>query len=179
MTKKDDFVIVLDYLPYGYPLEGKMMPVVQAIGEKFFALLELAPIRGSSFTLDERIYIGPEKRDKINHIIGRLSGEKLTEQAKAKLQEFIANVVKERENEFIEFFNNARAINTRLHQLRLLPGFGNKHMKELLQEREKKKFDSFEEIRERVGNIPDPRKTIEKRLLEEIMEKQRHALFVI
>lgn len=178
MGKKDDYAIVLDYLPYGNPLEGKMMPIVQAIGEQFFALLQLAPVRGSNFTPHERIYIGPDKRDKIHYIIGRLPQEKLTEQAKLRLQEFIAKVVNEQEKRFVDFFNSARAINTRLHQLELLPGFGKKHTKEVLEAREAKPFESFEDIRQRVNNIPDPKKAIEKRLWEEIMEAQRHTLFV-
>jgi len=92
MRKKDEFVIVLDYLPYGYPLEGKMHPVVQAIGEEHFSLLELAPIRGASFDLKEKVYIGPDKREKIYYIIGRLNKEKLTETAKIQLQDFIGQV---------------------------------------------------------------------------------------
>jgi len=135
-------------------------------------------VRGATFTPHERVYIGPEKRDKIYYIVGRLPKDKITEQAKIRLQEFIAKVVEERETEFVTFFNNAMALNTRLHQLELLPGFGKKHTKELLEAREEKKFDSFEDIRKRVSNIPDPKKAIEKRLIEEITEQQRHTLFV-
>ncbi|MEK6824585.1 MAG: DUF655 domain-containing protein [Nanoarchaeota archaeon] len=178
MRKKDDYALVLDYLPYGDPMEGRMVPVVQAIGEQHLALLELAPIRGATFVLHERVYIGPEKRDKISFIIGRLPQEKLTEQAKQRLAEVISKVVRERQAEFVAFFNNARAINTRLHQLELLPGFGKKHMKEVLTAREEKPFESFEDIKQRANNVPDPWKAVEKRILEEITEHQRHLLFV-
>ena len=179
MRKKDDYVIALDYLPYGYPLEGKMQPILQAIGEKYFALLELAPVRGATFEPYERVYIGPDKRDKINFIIGRLLQEKITGQAKIQLQEFIGKVVGEREQEFVAFFNTVQAINTRLHRLELLPGFGKKHTGEILKARAEKPFVSFEDIRQRVTTIPDPKKAIEKRIIEEILEFQRHALFVI
>ena len=176
--KKDENAIVLDYLPHGYPLEGKMRPVVQAIGEKFLALLELAPVRGASINLKEKVYIGPEKRDKIYYIVGKLRLDKLTETAKIQLQEFIEQTVGEREKEFVEFFNNAQAINKRLHQLELLPGFGKKHTQEILSERENKTFESFEEIKERVKSLPDPKKAIEKRIWEEIVESPRQRLFV-
>lgn len=178
MRKKDDNVIVLDYLPYGYPMEGKHMPIVQAIGEQFLALLELAPIRGATFTDNERIYIGPEKRDKISYIIGRLPAEKLTQTAKTRLQEFISKIVGERESTYVGFFNTVQAINTRLHRLELLPGFGKKHTQELVAAREEKPFTSFEDMKERVSSLPDPRKAIEKRIFEEITEHQRHVLFV-
>ena len=178
MRKKDDFVIVLDFLPYGYPLEGKMHPVVQAIGEQHFSLLELAPIRGASFTLKEKVYIGPEKRDKIYYIIGRLKKDKLTETAKIQLQEFITNVVGEQEERFVSFFNASQPINTRLHQLELLPGFGKKHTKEILEARKEKEFESFEDIKSRVSSIPDPKKAVEKRVFEELLEDPRQRLFI-
>lgn len=178
MAEKEDYAIILDYLPNGYPLGGRMTPIAQAIGEKTLSLLELVPRRGVSLDVKEKVYIGPEKRDKIYFISGRLPREKITETAKIQLQEFIANLVAEQEKKFVDFFNNAPAINTRLHQIELLPGFGKKHMQEILTEREKKPFESFEDIRDRVSNIPDPKKAIEKRILEELLERQRFNLFV-
>lgn len=180
MTEKEDYAIILDYLPNGYPLggRGRMNPVAQAIGEKNLSLLELVPRRGASLEAKEKVYIGPEKRDKIYFISGRLPGEKLTETAKIQLREFVEKLVAEQEKKFIDFFNNAQAINTRLHQIELLPGFGKKHMQEILTERDKKPFESFEDIRSRLSNIPDPKKAIEKRILEELLEKQRFNLFV-
>lgn len=179
MTRKDDYAIVLDYLPHGYPLEGKMRPVVQAIGAEHFALLELAPTRGAAFELNEKVYIGPEKRDKIYYIVGRLKETKLTEKAKIQLQEFIEKIVGEREKEYVNFFNTAQAISMRLHRFELLPGFGRKHTEEVLLARKEKPFESFEDLKNRVNNLPDPKKAIEKRIFEEIMENPRQRLFVI
>jgi len=179
MTKKEEYAIILDYLPYGYPLEGKMMPLAQAIGETNFTLLQLIPRKGVSLQIKEKVYIGEGKRDKIYYIFGRLPPEKLTEGAKFQLSEFVEDVVREREKEFVEFFNNSTAINTRMHQIELLPGYGKKHMKEILGEREKKKFESFEEMKERITSLPDPKSAIAKRIIEEITGKERNRLFVI
>jgi putative nucleotide binding protein len=178
MADKEDYAIILDYLPNGYPLGGRMNPIAQAIGEKTMALLELVPRRGVSLEVNEKVYIGPEKRDKIYYIAGRLQNDKITETAKIQLQEFIDKLVAEQEKKFVDFFNSAQAINTRLHQIELLPGFGKKHMQELLSERDKKPFESFEDMKARVSNLPDPKKAIEKRILEELLEKQRFNLFV-
>jgi putative nucleotide binding protein len=178
MTEKEEFAIVLDYLPYGYPMERQPSAVAQAVGIKTFSLLELIPRRGITLASKEKVYIGPEKRDKIYYIAGRLHREKLTETAKIQLQEFVESVVGEQQEKFVEFFNNAQAINTRLHQLELLPGFGKKHTKELLEARGEKRFESFDDIRARVKNIPDPRKAVEKRFVEELIERQRFNLFV-
>ncbi len=178
MTEKEEFAIVLDYLPYGYPLGGKMVAIAQAIGEKNLSLLELVPRKGISIAIKEKVYIGPEKRDKIYYIAGRIQKDKLTETAKINLQEFIEKFVAEQEKKFVDFFNNAQAMNTRLHQLELLPGFGKKHTQEIIAARENKPFESFDDIKSRVSNIPDPKKTIEKRILEELLERQRFNLFV-
>ena len=176
--EKEEYAIIIDYLPNGYPLGGKMMPIAQAIGEKTLTLLELIPRRGVSLEQKEKVYIGSEKRDKIYYIAGRLSYDKITETAKIQLQEFVDKLVAEQEKKFVDFFNNAQAINTRLHQIELLPGFGKKHMQEILSAREKKLFDSFEDIKSRISTIPDPKKAIEKRILEELLQKQRYNLFV-
>ncbi len=178
MAEKEDYAIILDYLPYGYPLGGRMTAIAQAIGEKTLALLELIPRKGIALEAKEKVYIGPEKRDKIYYIAGRLQKDRITETAKMNLQEFVEKLVAEQEQRFVDFFNNAQAMNTRLHQLELLPGFGKKHMQEVLEAREKKPFKSFEDIKARVSNIPDPKKTIEKRIMEELLERQRFNLFV-
>ena len=176
--EKEEYVIILEYLPNGYPLEKKMMPIVQAIGKKNLTLLELAPRRGIKLEIGEEVYIGEGKREKIYYILGRLKREKLTEAAKTQLQEIVRKIVAEREKEFVTFFNKAEAINKRMHQIELLPGFGKKHMQDILKEREKKPFDNFEDIKKRIQNLPDPAKSIEKRIMEELVNVERHNLFV-
>ena len=176
--EKEENAIILDYLPNGYPLERKMMPIAQAIGKGNLILLELVPRRGISLEAGEEVYIGEGKRDKIYYILGRLHREKLTEAAKNQLQEFIEKIVKEREKEFVEFFNKSEAINKRLHQIELLPGFGKKHMQEILKQRKEKDFESFEDMKKRIQNLPDPEKAIQKRILTELINTERHNLFV-
>ncbi len=178
MEDKEEYAIVLDYLPYGYPLEKKMIPIAQAIGLNNFTLLQLVPRRGVKLELKEKVYIGKGKRDKIYYILGRLPREKLTETAKLQLQEFIKEVVEKQEKRFVDFFNEAEAINTRLHQLELLPGFGKKHMMAILEERKKEPFKSFDDLKRRIPNLPDPKKAVEKRLLQELENIERHNLFI-
>ncbi len=176
--EKEEFAIVLDYLPNGYPLEGKMIPIVQAIGEKNLTLLELVPRRCVNFEIGEKVYIGEGKRDKVYYILGRLPREKISESAKAQLEEFIKKIVKERESEFVDFFNKSEAINKRVHQLEFLPGLGKKHMKDILAQRKEKLFESFEEMRKRIPNLPDPQKAVERRIFKELIERERYNLFV-
>lgn len=174
---KEEKAIILDFLPHGYPLERMRAPIAQAVGTSHFTLLELVPRKGVKLELKEEVYIGPGKRDKIYFIRGRLPKEKLTETAKFQIQDFVSKIVGEQERKFVDFFNNAQAVNTRLHQLELLPGFGKKYTKLVLEEREKKPFSSFDDLKQRIKNLPDPRKAIEKRLIEELTQETRYKLF--
>ena len=154
------------------------MPIAQAIGEINLTLLELVPRRGVSLEIGERVYIGEGKRDKIYYILGRLPREKITESAKNTLQEFISKIIRQREEKFLEFFNKSEAINKRIHQIELLPGLGKKHMQEILKQRKEKPFESFDDMKKRIQNLPDPEKAIEKRIIKELTSIERYNLFV-
>jgi putative nucleotide binding protein len=175
---REEYAIILDFLPYGYPLEKKRLPMAQAIGKNNFTLLQLVPRRETKFEVGEEVYIGEGKRDKVQYILGRCPREKLTETAKIQLEEFIKRIVQEQEKRFVDFFNNAQPINTRLHQLELIPGFGKKHTLSILKAKEEKPFESFDDLKKRVANIPDPSKAIEKRIMEELTIIQRQNLFI-
>lgn len=176
---KEEYAVILEFLPNGYPLEKKMMPIAQAIGKENLTLLELVPRRGINLKIGQEVYIGEGKRPEIYYIFGRLRREKLTEAAKAQLEEFISQIVSERESKFVEFFNKADAINKRIHQIELLPGLGKKHMQEIIKQRKEKNFESFEDLKKRVQNLPDPKKAIEKRIIKELTELERYNLFLI
>ena len=178
MKDKEESAIVIDYLPYGYPLEKKMMPIAQALGKKNFTLLELVPRRGIKLEVGEEVYIGEGKRDKVYYILGKLVFSKISENAKAFLMDYIEKQINEDAKRFVEFFNIAQPINTRLHQIELLPGFGKKHTTAILEGRNKKPFESFEDLKSRVSNLPDPKTAIVKRIVEELGGEERHFLFV-
>ena len=76
------------------------------------------------------------------------------------------------------FFNNAGPISTRMHQMELIPGIGKKHMWEIIETRREKPFESFEDLKERVKLIPDPKKAVIKRILDELDNKDKYKIFV-
>ncbi len=180
--KKEEITIVLDFLPNGYPFDQKPMymktPIAQAIGKQRFVLLELVPKKGIHLQPYEEVYIGEGKRDKIHHIMGRLTPDKLTQTAKAELELVIKDIVKKEEKRFVDFFNNAQPLSTRMHQLELLPGLGKKHMWEILDARKEKPFENFKDIKRRVKLMPDPEKAIIRRILKEISGSEKHRIFV-
>ena len=179
--KFEEYAYVLDYLPQGRPDYRRPTysrePIVLAIGEDFFTLLELVPKRNVDIALHERVYIGKGFRDKIDHVKRRITYNDLTAAAKAELPYVLEKIIKERESFFVDFFNKAQPITMRMHQLELLPGIGKKIMWEILEERRKKPFESFKDLTSRV-KIPDPVKAIVKRILIELEGEDRYYLFV-
>ncbi len=179
---KEEKAIVLDFLPNGYPFDTrplhKKTPIAQALGKEHFILLELVPKRNVFLQPYEEVYMGEGKRDKIHHIIGRIPAEKLTQTAQSELEAIITDLVNKDEQKYVEFFNKAEPINIRKHQIELLPGIGKKHMQDILEKRSEKLFENFEDIRERVKLIPDPKKLIIKRILLEIKGEDKHRLFI-
>jgi putative nucleotide binding protein len=175
---KDDYVIVLDFLPHGKASDRKAEPIVQGLGEKYFNLLEIIIKDGIVIKPGDRIYIGEEKRDQVKYIRGRIGYNELTNFAKNEIEARIIELINRDEKRFVNFFNIADPVTTRLHSLELLPGIGKKHMWSIISERKKKKFESFKELQEKVEMLPDPKRMIIKRIIDELQNKDRHKLFV-
>ncbi|QQG38560.1 MAG: DUF655 domain-containing protein [Candidatus Woesearchaeota archaeon] len=179
---REEKAIVLDFLPHGYPLDMRPLhmksAIAQAIGKDHFILLELVPKKGIFLQPHEEVYMGEGKRDKIHHIIGKILLDKLTRTAVIGLDKVVKELVEIDEKRFVEFFNKAQPINTRRHQLELLPGIGKKHMWEILEQRQIKEFESFEDIKKRVKLMPDPERAIIKRILVELAGEDKYKFFV-
>src|SRR3989338_3719441 len=180
--EKEETAIVLDFLPNGYPFDGRpthlRSPIAQAIGKNHFVLLELVPKKGIHLQPHEEVYIGEGKREKIHHIVGKLPIDRLTATARSELDYIVKETVKKEEKKFVDFFNNAQPLSTRMHQLELLPGLGKKHMWGIIEERKGKPFESFDDIKKRVKLMPDPEKIIIKRVTLELQGKEKHRIFV-
>jgi len=64
-----------------------------------------------------------------------------------------------------------------MHALKLLPGIGQKHMWEILNERERQKFATFQDIADRTS-ISNPAKLIAQRIIKELQrEGVKYYLF--
>ncbi len=98
INKDEDFAIILDYFPKGYQnkypvaynnkfkMEYKnKIEIVHCVSEKDYSILEAVPKKGVMIDLNERVYIGSGKRDKIHHVIGILENKNLREKAKVIL----------------------------------------------------------------------------------------------
>lgn len=176
---KDEYIIVLDFLSRGHADSRRAEPIVQGIGKDYFSLLEVVLKPGIVVKTKDMIYVGEKKRERVKYIKGRIRYDELTSFAKNELEEVIDELIDQNEKRFVDFFNNARPITTRMHSLELLPGIGKKHLWNIIEERKKKPFESFEDLKKRVEMLPDPKKMIKRRIIEELQEIDRHRLFVL
>lgn len=175
----EEHAYILDFLPHGRTATRpsyRAGAVVQAIGEDFFTLLEAIAKEGLALKPHDRVYVGKEKREKITYIIGRVGFDELTANAKMELQNVIEGIVTKRESWFVNFFNTAQAITPRMHAMELIPGIGKKYMWQIINERERKPFESFEDLQERTS-MPGPARMITKRIVEELAGESKYRLF--
>ena len=182
MMQKEEYAIVLDYLPHGYAFDNtpsyRKTAIVQALGKNTLMLLEAVPKKDIPLNIYDEVYIGEGKRDKIHHVNGKLDPNKLTATAKAELEHVVKEQVVKNQQKYLDFFNKAQPLTTRMHVLELLPGLGKKHMWEIVEERRVEPFKSFEDLKARVKLMPDPIKIVVKRIVTELMGTEKYNLFV-
>ena len=170
--KKEENVIILDYLKFGYinperpTARGK--PIAQALGVDKFTLIEVTPKQGIDLEIHEKVYIGSGKRDKINRVKGLLDYEKLTATSRIELEYAIKEIIQSKEEIYIKFFNEIDSLNIKMHKLELIPGIGKKHTQMILEERKKEPFKDFEDLKKRVPLLGDPVDMLAKRVSLEL-----------
>jgi putative nucleotide binding protein len=179
----EEYAYILDFLPHGRPgvhVTGRAGyragGLVQMVGEGFFTLLEALVKEGSALKPYDRVYVGKDAREEITYIIGRIGYDELTAAAKNELPSVIGKIVQSREKWFVNFFNTTQAITPRMHALELIPGIGKKYMWQVINERERKPFESFDDLQKRT-ELPSPVKLITKRVLEELSGESKYLLF--
>lgn len=170
---------ILDYLRFGKPgTRGKFRAgaVVQMVGASYFTLLEANVRSGTEVRPLDRVYVGKDSREEITYILGRIGYDELTANARMELEPAIEKIVLNKEKWFVNFFNAAQPMTPRMHALELIPGIGKKYMWSILDGRERRPFESFDDLQNRV-NIPSPAKLITKRIIEELSGESKYRLF--
>lgn len=182
--RKEENAVVIDVLPMGHADDPrpvyKREPIALAVGEDQFKLLELIPKAGVDIQIHDRVYIGDGERDKIERVRRRIGYEDLTATAKLELPFVVERIVHENEPRFVDFFNKSVPITPKFHMLHLLPGIGKKLMWEVIEQRERKPFETFEDISNRIKSMPHPDRMIVSRILREIEDQnEKYHIFAL
>ena len=167
------------YLARGMSAEikGRERPMVQTIGEERITLLEMHAMENKDFETGEKVKFGKEGREKVISVLGKLTYEERTPEARASLSNVVESLVKGNEGKYVAYFNDLQPLTPRLHGLELIPGIGKTFMKEIVDMREKQQFTSFDDVQKRVG-LREPAKMISKRIVEELAGDSRVSIFV-
>jgi putative nucleotide binding protein len=177
----EEYAYILDFLPRGRPDNPRSKdPVAYAVGERNFVLLELVPRHDAVLVVGDRVYVGkePALKDKIDHVRGRVRFEEMTHAGQSELRPVLEAVIKQEQQRFVQFFNEAGPITTRMHMLELLPGLGKKLMWAILDERKKGPFKTIEDLDTRVKALHHPVKLIAHRIEQEITDAhEKYHLF--
>lgn len=181
--KREEYIRVIDFLPRGHPEDDrpsyKKEALIQGIGEDYFMILEAVPKEEETPSQYDRLYIGSGERDIVDHVKRRIGFEDLTHSAQVELPYVLEEIIKENEEDYLSFYNEAQPITTRQHALELLPGIGKKLMWKILDEREEKEFKSFKNLADRIDGINEPAKILAKRIENEIKDEDiKYHLFV-
>tara|TARA_Y100001949_G_scaffold864_1_gene758 strand:+ start:1497 stop:2057 length:561 start_codon:yes stop_codon:yes gene_type:complete len=178
LRKYEEHAYVLDFKSRGKSItvRGRTGVIVNAIGEERLALLEILGVENSTFDVGERIYIGKEGRTKVKSVLGKIDYTKMSILTQNEIPRIIELIVTKNEKRFVDYLNNAQPITPRIHALELIPGIGKTYMNVLIQEREKKLFESYSDMEKRTG-FKEPIKHLSQRILEEISGKTRMNLF--
>jgi putative nucleotide binding protein len=169
------YAVVLDYLPHGRAEDERPQyqksPVGFALGERDFRLFELAVDPDAGVSIADRVVVEPANAREAVVEINQVDFEDLTSAARSELEYAVEEIVDADEERFVDVYNEAGPITLRLHQLNLLPGIGKKLRNNVLEERKRKPFESFEELEERVSGLHDPKGVLVERIMEEIRDE--------
>ena len=180
--KKFREVIILDILLHGHPEEDKpswsKTPISQVLTFPDFVLYEVKCNKESEIKVQQKgTYEEFLNQNKLREVIKKIDYKDLTSTSKALIQPILETEVLNYEEEFINFFNNSTSITPRMHSLKLLPGVGQKHMWEIIEARNRQKFNTFQDISDRTS-MSHPAKQVAMRIIKELQrEGVKYYLF--
>jgi|TARA_B100001750_G_C15358720_1_gene521043 putative nucleotide binding protein len=177
--KYEEYAYVLDFssMSKSKTVRGRDGIIITALGEERLTLLEILGVEDSTFDIGEKIYIGKEGRTKVQSVLGKLDYEQISGSAQSELTNVVRTIVKNNEQRFVDYVNNAQPLTPRKHSLELIPGIGKTYLKLIIEQINKQKFLNYQDMEERAG-LKEPVNHLSKRILEEISGETQFRLFV-
>jgi len=165
--------VVLDHLPHGRTEDDRPQyekpALAYVLGESEFRLLEMELTDDADVTIADRVPLTTGEDSPVARLTDIEYGD-LPSGAQSELEYVVEDVVTENEQRFVDFYSEAQPITLRLHQLNLLPGIGKKLRNNILDERDRRPFQSFTDLESRVSGLHNPREVLVERILEELRE---------
>jgi len=167
--------VVLDFLAHGRSDDDRPQyqkdPLAYALGVEDFRLFECTVDGDATVAIGDRLVVDPPA-DRSPEVVSVRAAEygDLSGGAQSELEYVVEDVVEAQEDRFVEFYLEAQPVTLRLHQLNLLPGIGDKLQEGILDERRRGRFESFEDVEDRVAGLHDAKGVIVDRITQELTE---------
>lgn len=136
------------------------------VGTERFTLLHIELKEGVDVNPQDKILL-TKHSDEVEKINYRISYDNLSNSEKEELNRAIHRIILTDEKKYVHFFNRQSRDRMQLH---FLDGISRKAGTKIVSEREKKDFESFEDINKRVSFIDDSEELIFKRVFYELTE---------
>ena len=172
--------VVLDFLPHGRTSDDRPQyekdPLGFVLDYDDFTLYEFIAESDANVSIGDRIDVA--SGDFVTRY-SEIEYDELPGGAQSELAYVIEDIVEEQQQRFVDFYNDAQPITLRLHQLNLLPGIGKKLRNNILDERKRQPFESFEDLESRIGGLHNPKEVLVDRIMEELREDDlKYRIFV-
>ncbi|WP_299270600.1 DUF655 domain-containing protein [Halorientalis sp.] len=174
--------VVLDFLRHGRTEDDRPQyeksPLAYVLTEAEFELFELRVQDDADIQIGDRVPVQRGSHSPVQRI-RTIEYEDLPGGARSELEYVVEEIVTAKEDRFVDFYNDAQPITLRLHQLNLLPGIGKKLRNNILDERDRRPFQNFEDLEARVSGLHSPKDVLVERILEELREDElKYRTFV-
>ena len=136
------------------------------VGTERFTLLHIELKDGVDVNPQDKILL-TKYSDEVEKINYRISYDNLSNSEKEELNRAIHRIILTDEKKYVNYFNRQSRDRMQLH---FLDGISRKAGTKIVSEREKKDFESFEDINKRVSIIDDSEELIFKRVFYELTE---------
>jgi putative nucleotide binding protein len=163
----DTHLAVLTVLPPGTTDEAE--PRIQGVGTDHFTLLEGALHEEATVVPGDRVATTDDEQGPLTSLT-RLTYETLSQDAQDRLEATIESIISTNEQRFIDYYNTAQPISLRRHQLDLLPGIGESRRNAIIRQRERRPFENFDDLEDRVTQLGEPHAILAERVLTELQE---------
>lgn len=138
-----------------------------------FTILEMLGKPCVRYTVGESVDIN----ESVSSVIGRLDYKNLSLVATDEIPLVIQKIVEVCEERFVQYINNAVLVTAQFHPLSVMPGVGRVTLKSILERRDIKKFESYDDISTNT-HWQNPAESIIQRIRDEIMGRTSTYIFV-
>jgi putative nucleotide binding protein len=150
---------------------------IQGVGTDHFTLLEGTFHEETTVAPGDRVATTDDEQGPLTSLT-RLTYETLSQDAQDRLEATVESIISTNEQRFIDYYNTAQPISLRRHQLDLLPGIAESRRNAIIRKRERRPFENFADLEDRVERLKNPQAILAERVLTELRDDVKYTLLV-